>query len=959
MNGNILRTRAFLVASIALLAAADCEARYAGTVSSGSLLTFTSNSQSVWGAERAVEGYDASFDLFNASVPRTSPSFGQKVSLWGGTFGGVLKPTFGWNMALSGRLYDFDAGKVKLEWPAVVTLTVDEPNSYAPGDTVTIDSSYRVPGSGYLSATPTVFAVDLKGKFTADFSASLEGCLGACASYSIFPNRSFNKDFTLLRLSNKGLSYPDVPASRSYSLPHLMSWCESAVTNVEGYIDFPNGYATLPGTTAYLKACTEAGAPTDFIGGNGENEYSVQFSEREARSGKLEEVFQQETSYRFLDLSVDLDGLVDPTSLLGNDTPSVAGVYGSYNLLDLSSNLNLAYKQSLKFEPDLKLRIEFPQTMMFRVAGAEWQTASSAVMTVGESLELKLPPAGSIPWNNSTVYLLDNSFTSTTTIDPGADVNYSAATIDAHLPPVTGFAETIMKEVCTCPSWDVTGLICLAAKVCRSVVDYVTYHDYGKVDIHGAIVNEKTIAASSWSVPLHSHTGTLGGIAPQEGAPLTIDPESPQVKVEAEVSRVVNHGGGKRTVVYTVAVDNAGDVPLKDVASSAPLAEAFSAAVSSKGSLRSCDSAVNPRFGSNSSWDIFDGPVLLDDGRDPNPAPVAPRTGGVVQVEVEVRPGLYPSPFEAHFNAAGTSWFRNSHVSAESRPVVELGPARLDALEKFAVYADKKVLLKEPALIRGSLGSNGSVEVQNGGNTLIAGDLRALGQVNVQGGVTVDYIFTNLLLNLGASGTVNGRQRFEISDMRELNEYVVPVMEGFQLPTVDGRPDGPSLDVSAKTAGAAGYGLPRGEYGTVKVAAGAKLILRGDGGKGYSFRDLLLEDGATVLFDTSSGAVTVHVEHGLKVGSNVAMTVASVAGSTRDVAVNIGVRGKVDVGKNARVIGTWVAPSASVTLGAGSRLDGALYAEMVTMEKGSIVEQHEEPWTGSLYLRYNDSCSKK
>lgn len=952
-----------LVATVVLgVASEDSEARFAGTASVGSALTFTSESQSVWGPDQSLEGLAKSFDLFNVSVPKTSPTYGEKVGLWGGSFGGVLKPTLEWSMGMTGSLYDFDSGAVKLEWPAIVTLTMDEPNSYGPGDTVTINSEYQVLDSGYLTARPPLFKVDLKGKFSLDFSASLEGCLGACGTYDIFPNRSLKKDFTLLRLSNGGLSFPDIPVQRSYAVPHLMSWCESYASNVGGYLDFPNGYANLPGTTAYIKTCSDASTPVDFDSKDGE-EFAIKYSDTSTRKGDHQEVFQQETSYRFVDISVDLDGLLDPTSLLGNDTPTVAGISGSYTLLDLSSNVNLTYKQALKFEPDLKIRIDFPRVTTFKITGGDWQTAVSALFPVGQSLELKVPEDQSDPWSNSTVYHLNNTFTSTTKIEPGANLNYSAAKIEAHLPAVSNFAENIMKEACYCPKWDPTGFFCAVSKVCDWVVDHVNYHDYGKVDISEAFVDGKEIAGLSTAIPLHHYTGTLGGISPRVGTPVTIDPEDPQMRLEAEVSRVINHGGGKRTVIYTMAINNSGDVPLKYLKIIDSLANAFAEAQAFSlpdNGLRSCDLTVNQNFSSAPGGELLSSPIILDDGRDLNPGPVSQITGGTVQVEIDVQPGLYPQPFLNTFKATGASWFRETPVSREAQPAVDLGPARLEKLRDFAVYADKKVLMKEPALVKGSVGSNDAVEIQNGSNTLIAGDIRSLGAVDVHGAVTVDYIFTNSLLNFGESGKVNGHPYFELPMLKEVNEYVTPVMHGFELPALSIESNGPSLTITAKSTSKLPYILAPGEYGVVTVAAGAKVLFKSvESGQDYFFRDINIGEGATILFDVSTGALAVNVAHGMKIGKNVKMGFDRLNGSTRDINFNIASRGQISIGQNTQLIGTWLAPSASINLGPNSRLTGAVYSDMVKMETGSRVEFHEEPWIGSIHNRYNLSCEGK
>lgn len=941
-------------------AAEEAGARLAGTVSVGSGLTFTSESQNVWGPGQSLEGVEKSFTLLSVSVPKKSPTYGSTVSQWGGTFGGVLKPSLEWSLGMTGRLYDFDSGTVTLKWPAQVTLTMDEPNSYGPGDTVTINSEYLVPAGGWLTATPPAFKVDLTGNLSLNFSASLEGCLGACLSYSIFPTLHLNKNFTLVRLTNGGLSFPDIPNQNSYAVPHLMSWCESEVTGVSGFLDFPNGYPYLPGIkpVAYVQNCPGKSTPVKFSGDG--PSFDIQYDVTPTRDGAHRENFRQETAYRFVDVSVDLDGFADPTGLLGRSTPSSGGVYGSYDLLDLSSDVGLTYKQALSFEPDLKIRIDFPRAMTYRITGGEWQTATSALFPVGKSLELIVPEDQAEPWSNPTLYRLDNTFTSTTKITPDANLNYSAAKIEAHL-PAGNFAETIMKEVCTCPEWDPTGVICLVSKVCNMVVDEVINHPYSNVNIGPhAIVDGKEIAGVSPDVSLRSYTGSLGGIAPQPGSPVIIDPENPRMQLAAEVSRVVNHGGGKRTVTYTMAIHNSGDVPLKDTRITDLLARAFGDAVTfsvPQGGLRSCDFAVNQGFGSSATGEMLPSPVILDDGRDPNPGPVSDMTGGVVQLEVDVQPGLYPRPFINTFAAAGQSWFRGTPVTGEAQAAVDLGPARLDELTDFALYADKKILMKEPALIKGSVGSNDAVEIQNGSNTLIAGDIRSLGTVDVHGAVTVDYIFTNMLLNLGASGRVNGGRYFDMPNHREINEYVTPLLERFTLPALAIEAHGPSVAITAKAAQSTQPVLAPGEYGTVTVAAGATVLFKsGSTNRNFLFRDLDIEDGATVLFDVSAGPLAVNIDHGMKIGRNVRMGIAGVNGSTRDISFNLGINGQINVGRDSQLVGTWLAPSASIDLGRGSSLKGALYADMIKMETGSRVEFHEEPWTGNLYKHYTPSC---
>jgi uncharacterized repeat protein (TIGR01451 family) len=418
-----------------------------------------------------------------------------------------------------------------------------------------------------------------------------------------------------------------------------------------------------------------------------------------------------------------------------------------------------------------------------------------------------------------------------------------------------------------------------------------------------------------------------------EGDPFVLDPED----------------RGTRTVTYTILVENDGDVPLKKVQVFDTLAEIISQGSASAyvvDLVQSCELTANDAFDGASNNGLLLGvdADILDDGFDPNPPPVVDITSGIIVLKATVTPNPFPPDFVNNVLSEGYSWYVGTRVEGDSSSTVNLGPGVIEDVDDFALYADHKVMFKDTGFIRGHVGSNGGIEIQQGDSGVVAGDLRAIDVIDVHGRLVVDYVFTNEHVKEVGKGALNPTGG--VIEDESQDPYELPYLEF----TAGGE------DVTVETIPGTPFTLEPGTYGELLVSEGSEIILKtGE----YFFDSLHIESNATVLFDVDENMkITVNVVQVFEVREWAKFEITpECKGTTRDININIMHGGNINIRSNASVCGILVAPDAKITFQEHSTMEGAVYARFISLEKDVRIEYHDE-WYGELYKLIDLDCDQ-
>lgn len=448
----------------------------------------------------------------------------------------------------------------------------------------------------------------------------------------------------------------------------------------------------------------------------------------------------------------------------------------------------------------------------------------------------------------------------------------------------------------------------------------------------------------------------LGGLNSFTTGPITLDPENPIISIEKEASQVLNIGGGEKIVTYTYRLQNQGDVPLYHIQVEDDMSIAFADAVAWEViEVSSCDLEVNPNYDGATDIEVLaddnsiDGGNSLLEGLVPLPGDVQLGESKVVVVKVLVRAGpspfggMEPFPFTNVATGKGVSrvWEpyipNGTPVDDMAETTINLGPAQIDSLDDFAVYADKIIQLHQSDFSRGNIGSNNMIQVLNGDADTLAGDIHAQGQIAVHGSLVADYVFTRDRLLLTGDLSLPGGYLEEGFD--------VPA---YDLPIVEVTPG--SDRVSVRRGGV--RNIAPGSYGDVRIGANATIVLSPGI---YNVNSFIVGDGALVQFDSVAGYIDLNVAGNLDVGDDAEWVVSPFPATTRDVVVSVSKTGNILIGRDAIVRGTIIAPLSKVTFRRGSFLEGSVHADFVTFELGASFEFHKDT-SAVLYLDIDADC---
>jgi hypothetical protein len=123
------------------------------------------------------------------------------------------------------------------------------------------------------------------------------------------------------------------------------------------------------------------------------------------------------------------------------------------------------------------------------------------------------------------------------------------------------------------------------------------------------------------------------------------------------------------------------------------------------------------------------------------------------------------------------------------------------------------------------------------------------------------------------------------------------------------------------------------------VMRGATLILESGS---YTFRRILMHEGANLVFDLSGGPISIDVAGDVILMDGVEMSIGSAQGGPTDVLFRIGGH-VVDLHRSGVFLGTFMAPRGRIVLFPDATLIGALYANAIEVLPRARVSSPNSP----------------
>jgi len=856
------------------------------------------------------------------------------------------------------RLSDIGYGQVNVDYPVNVVLDFPQANTFRGGDTIVIRSRYAVDSSGTrMTTSPLGGALNIDGGITLNSGVTAQICVSDCGGLDegVAINEMRNGANPIIRVPSDPLGYRIDPMT-------------SFLTGITGTVLFPD-------------------AQTDSTHVAADGSMSASDSEQFTR-----------------ELNIDIDSYLKYVGgpPLGAQTPTVQGVQVGYDFIDFSFDVDMSQHRSVKFKPEsVQANLNLGTAMAWVVLDGTDEThvlasgnGSSVPFTAGNSIALTLPTGQTTETAADSDYSLPNNFTHAgDMIYEGAyknqalKLNFSVPEFEIYagsstcltygwrpFVPIWHCTETtntcigvyteatgcvgFYADVCTDGYWENPEWVCVWKPTIPQVVA-------GPWDVslgHLATASIPLPSTTDNFLPEKTHELAFAG---QSGPSFNLDPENPVIVMTKEISKVVNHGAGLRTVNYTMLVRNDGDVPLDAVQVEDFLSLTFTGAQSfSVDQVHSCTLTTNLIYDGAADAKLAMPVYTLDPGEE-----------AVVDLQVSVSPQPFPPLYANVAYTSGVSVPRGTTVTAGSDATlatVNMGPAEISELADFVLFADKEVELDGMANSIGHIGANDEIKIEEHNNSVLAGDLWAREEIEVEGLLTADYAVSGDEVEQEDDGvlTLTGGQ---------VLDDAMPV---YLLPQAIFTAGGPKVKVKVEDGPVT---LAPGAYGKVQVKQGGVLLLTAGE---YFFEKLHLDaeseghdgkhkDGkkerehddddddeaneiplppAILGFDLSAGAVALNISGKVKLGKGVQLKIVSSSGSTRDVAINIQQGKKLRISQGASVQGVLTAPNAELEFGPQSSIEGAAYAKSIKMRQGSVARYHAVQWQGSLYRRIDANC---
>ena len=242
-------------------------------------------------------------------------------------------------------------------------------------------------------------------------------------------------------------------------------------------------------------------------------------------------------------------------------------------------------------------------------------------------------------------------------------------------------------------------------------------------------------------------------------------------------------------------------------------------------------------------------------------------------------------------------------------------------LHQFVFLANDNVSVDQQVDSEGDIFSNRRLRFREGAPSTHTGDLMALDRLDIGVDQTIngDVIAGNRINNRGiVNGTITA----------------FAVLDSFKLPALSFTAGGDDFEIFRGDT----LTLAPGSYGNIQVKVGSVLLLSsGD----YFFESIRLEALSLLSVDVASGPVSVNITDNLSFRNDSRVEIAPFGeiGST-ELTFNTLQTGDVKIGQSASVLGSIIAPTASVEIKDNVVFKGAVCAQRIQAQQGVTFRHH-------------------
>ncbi len=237
----------------------------------------------------------------------------------------------------------------------------------------------------------------------------------------------------------------------------------------------------------------------------------------------------------------------------------------------------------------------------------------------------------------------------------------------------------------------------------------------------------------------------------------------------------------------------------------------------------------------------------------------------------------------------------------------------------FTLLAAKDIEINRPQLAVGDMHANDDIDLNSGDPSTYDGNLSAVDDIDIARDNTIDGDVT-AGGDLDNDGTITGTA----SENADVDPVPLPVLDAFSAGTED-----VTVEDDDDLA------LDPGAYRDVEVERDG--ILRLSAGE-YFLDELELGTDTRLIVDVSGGAVTVNIVSDLEFGQR--MTVSVSGGSSALFTINSIQSKNIDIGREATVRATIIAPDAKVRADSYVYFAGSICAEDISFGIGSLISTH-------------------
>ncbi|MCW5909221.1 MAG: T9SS type A sorting domain-containing protein [Chitinophagales bacterium] len=475
--------------------------------------------------------------------------------------------------------------------------------------------------------------------------------------------------------------------------------------------------------------------------------------------------------------------------------------------------------------------------------------------------------------------------------------------------------------------------------------------EFGKVDIPGilqtSLVSTATPKEKFGEKTILEHDFLLQGTRTINLAGFLLDPENPIIDITGiTVKDIRNIGGGKRQVVYEIAVKNNGDVSLSNVQTTFNLAAAFATATGYQATcVSSTGFTVNPAYNGGTDFNLLAAGNTLAVGQTKTievlvtvePEKSAVLNGGCFgQVNYNVSANAYGTSPIGTFVESNLNQCTMQATAPHIVTPVDLGAEVITSITDFTLFAVRDIKFdKNFNASFGNIGAASDVVFENVSHknapaVTIVGDIYTAEKVILHGESKV------IADNAQVGKTVhihNSKSSFNLTGVASQNSSCVtaPALPLLNIPSVN---SGAKIKLAKNTT----LTLAPGTYLEITQDQNTQLTLSSGV---YNIGTWHIHgDNSTIRYQTSGGPITINVNKWQPHERNNLQFLVIGGGSTRDVQINYSGQAPAKF-NNSLVQGSIYAPSAEVEFDLFSRLEGSCYAEKINFKNGSVFKGHK------------------